>query len=201
MFEPAAPSSRNEARRDQILKAAMKCFRENGFHGSSVAELAKHAGMSVGHIYHYFENKDAIIEAIVDRDVAETMGILDEFSRAPDAVAAILDQVDAPVGRSLNSCRATVRLEVMAEAARNPRIAAKLQAADTAARRRLAEVVAKSPSLAGCGAEDIDWRVEAIFGVFDGLMLRGLHQPTLDRDGATRAIRLALHALLTAPTQ
>ena len=30
-------------------------------------ELAKRAGMSVGHIYHYFANKEAIIEAIVER--------------------------------------------------------------------------------------------------------------------------------------
>ena len=60
--------------------AAMKCFVENGFHGSSMAELAKRAGMSVGHICHYYESKDAIIEAIVDRDIEEAPGMLDDFS-------------------------------------------------------------------------------------------------------------------------
>jgi len=83
--EPAlsAAALRNRARRDQILSAAMKCFVENGFHGSSMAELAKRAGMSVGHIYHYYESKDAIIEAIVDRDIEEAPGMLDAFSGAP----------------------------------------------------------------------------------------------------------------------
>jgi len=40
--EPAlsAAIQRNRVRRDQILSAAMKCFVEHGFHGSSMAELA-----------------------------------------------------------------------------------------------------------------------------------------------------------------
>src|SRR3981081_1960655 len=95
--EPAltAAALRNRARRDQILSAATKCFVENGFHGSSMAELAKRAGMSVGHIYHYYESKDAIIEAIVDRDIEEAPGMLDAFSGADDLVAAMMDRLAA----------------------------------------------------------------------------------------------------------
>jgi len=47
--------------------------------------------MSVGHIYHYFESKDAIVEAIVDKDIEEAPGTLDDFSGADrvEAIAAI----------------------------------------------------------------------------------------------------------------
>jgi AcrR family transcriptional regulator len=31
---------------------------EKGFHGSSMAELAKRPGVNVGHIHHYFESKE-----------------------------------------------------------------------------------------------------------------------------------------------
>ena len=106
MPAPTAPALtaaalRNRARRDQILSAAMKCFVENGFHGSSMVELAKRAGMSVGHIYHYYASKDAIIEAIVDRDVEEAPGMLDDFSGAglrfgtEEELAAAVERVRA----------------------------------------------------------------------------------------------------------
>src|SRR3981189_2443761 len=141
--EPAlsAATMRNRARRDQILSAAAKCFVENGFHGSSMAELAKRAGMSVGHIYHYFDSKDAIIEAIVDKDIEEAPGILDDFSGAEGGGAGMMDRPDETVERHLDRDRAALRLEILAEAARNPRIAAKVHSADAIARNRLIQAL------------------------------------------------------------
>ena len=43
-----------EARRQQILDAACDCVRQAGFHGASMAEIAKASGLSVGLIYRYF---------------------------------------------------------------------------------------------------------------------------------------------------
>jgi TetR/AcrR family transcriptional repressor of uid operon len=195
---PSATPLRNPARRDQILSAAMKCFRENGFHASSMAELAKQAGMSVGHIYHYFENKDAIIEAIVDRDMEEVRGVLDEFSRADDVVVAIMDRLEEAVERHVDRDWAALRLEVLAEAARNPRIAAKLHAADAAARNRLTQVL--SGQLASLGAREVADRVEAICATFEGLTVRAVHNPDLDRKAVVRTTGLVLRELLTNGT-
>src|SRR5258705_10875673 len=132
--EPAltAAALRSRARRDQILSAATKCFVENGFHGSSMAELSKRAGMSVGHIYHYYESKDAIIEAIVDRDIEEATGMLDDFSGADDVVAAMMDRLDETVERHLERDRAGLRLEILAQAGRHPRIPEKPKSAGAA---------------------------------------------------------------------
>ena len=41
---------RAEARKTQVLNAATECFRRQGFHGASMAQISKAAGMSVGHI-------------------------------------------------------------------------------------------------------------------------------------------------------
>ena len=35
---------------EQVLDAAAACFRRRGFHGASMAEISREAGMSVGHI-------------------------------------------------------------------------------------------------------------------------------------------------------
>jgi AcrR family transcriptional regulator len=198
--EPAltAAALRNRARRDQILSAAMKCFVENGFHGSSMAELAKRAGMSVGHIYHYYESKDAIIEAIVDRDIEEAPGMLDAFSGADDLMAAMMDRLDETVERHLDRDRAALRLEMLAEAARNPRIAEKLHSADATARNRL--IQALSARLTNLSPGEVADRVEATAAIFQGLIVRAVHNPDLDRDAFVRTMRLVLRELLTNET-
>jgi TetR/AcrR family transcriptional regulator, repressor for uid operon len=192
---PAAP--RHPGRRDQILNAAMKLFTEKGFHASSMAELAKEARMSVGHIYHYFENKDAIIEAIVDRDMAEVMVFMDEFAQADDPVAALIDRLDEGINRHLDRQRAAMRLEVLAEAARNPRVAAKLHAVDRACCGRLVEVLSRP--LGHLGEAEIAARVDAITATFQGLTIRAVQHPALDRDAVLRTTRLVIRALLTDP--
>ena len=60
---------RAELQRGRILDAAQKCFIEHGFHAASMASIADTAGMSAGLIYRYFENKSAIILAIVQRQL------------------------------------------------------------------------------------------------------------------------------------
>jgi AcrR family transcriptional regulator len=192
---PSAAIPRNRARRDQILSAAAKLFGENGFHGSSMAELAKRAGMSVGHIYHYFENKDAIIEALVDREIEELPFMLDEVYSGDDVLTTLMDRLDATVDRHLDRDKLPLWLEILAEAARNPRIAEKLHSANAASRRRLTEAV--SGRMASLGEREVADRVEAISATFYGLTYRAVHNPDLDRDAVVRTTRLVLRQLLT----
>jgi AcrR family transcriptional regulator len=71
----AVPNSREDpvrdlrvnARRGQILEAATRVFAEKGFRRSTTREVARAAGVSEGTIYNYFEDKDALLMAIVDR--------------------------------------------------------------------------------------------------------------------------------------
>jgi TetR/AcrR family fatty acid metabolism transcriptional regulator len=52
---------RNSEKYHQILEAAVKVFAEQGFHHSTVAQIAKAAGVADGTIYLYFKNKDDIM--------------------------------------------------------------------------------------------------------------------------------------------
>lgn len=49
-------------KRDAILKATLKLVSKNGFHGASMAKIAKEAGVSAGIIYHYFASKDEVMD-------------------------------------------------------------------------------------------------------------------------------------------
>jgi AcrR family transcriptional regulator len=55
------------ARREQIVGAATRVFAEKGFRRSTTREVARAAGVSEGTIYNYFEDKDALLLAILDR--------------------------------------------------------------------------------------------------------------------------------------
>ena len=60
---------RAEARPDEVLDAALKLFVEQGYAHTSVAQIARAAGISKGAVYLYFPSKQAILEGLVKRAV------------------------------------------------------------------------------------------------------------------------------------
>jgi TetR/AcrR family transcriptional regulator, fatty acid metabolism regulator protein len=60
----AARADRQADRRRQILQAAVKVFAAKGFHAARVGDVAKEAGVAYGLVYHYFDSKEALLEAI-----------------------------------------------------------------------------------------------------------------------------------------
>ena len=54
------------ARREQILGAAMRVFAAKGYSRATTREVAREAGVSEGTIYNYFEDKEALLMAIMD---------------------------------------------------------------------------------------------------------------------------------------
>ncbi len=54
-----------EERQHQIMEAALRVFSRKGFDGATTKDIAAEAGVTAGLIYHYFEDKRALLEAIV----------------------------------------------------------------------------------------------------------------------------------------
>ena len=63
---PKISQQRRDARRQQILDAALACFSEDGFHQTGMAEIVRRSGLSHGAVYGYFPGKDDIIAALAD---------------------------------------------------------------------------------------------------------------------------------------
>lgn len=61
----------SEPRSAEILDSIKGVFAAKGFEGASMQDLARAAGMSAGNFYRYFPSKDAIIAALIERDLAE----------------------------------------------------------------------------------------------------------------------------------
>ncbi|WP_421504581.1 TetR/AcrR family transcriptional regulator [Erwinia rhapontici] len=123
-LQTEARDARHRLRQDEIIIAARRCFRQHGFHAASMAQLATEAQLSVGQIYRYFTNKDAIIQEIVKR-------IID--SRVQEMLAT---SSNIHLARMLAWREAqdeddeALMVEVAAEATRNPRVAQMIADAD-----------------------------------------------------------------------
>src|ERR1700712_432569 len=76
-------------RRTQILEAAIVCFAKRGFHQTSMHDISAEAGISVGLIYRYFANKEAVISAMADEHKKEVNEWLERARLAPTLLEAL----------------------------------------------------------------------------------------------------------------
>lgn len=58
-------------KREEILMAAMELFWEHGYEATSVRMILNKVGGEVGMFYHYFQSKDALFQAVVERFFAD----------------------------------------------------------------------------------------------------------------------------------
>jgi AcrR family transcriptional regulator len=191
---------RSELRRAQILSAAADCFRRHGFHGASIAQISRAAGMSAGHIYHYFESKEAIIAAIVEQDLARVLTLTAELRSARDVQDAMIARVAKGVAEQLDPSAAALRLEIVAEATRNPGIAAMVRSADRRSLEGLTETIRSARLVAGHADSGLDTEAlaEVVAAMFEGLQIRAVRNPDLDAERVTALYRRLLRDLLTA---
>lgn len=189
--------ARAEAQRERILSAAQQCFIEHGFHAASMASIAETADMSPGLIYRYFENKNAIILAIVDRQLELLRNDI-QLNRQVDLAAEMADNYGRACisdGRGMNSA---LLLEMSAEATRDPQIAAALDHYDTTLRAALVDWMVRSKQAGGhdLPADIAPARALMLQCLFEGLKLRETREPQLDRALLAAALREFVPRLL-----
>lgn len=86
--------AKHERRREEILRAALRAFREHGVHATTLDHIADRLGVRKTALYHYFPDKDAILWACHREANAELARVL-EGSRAIASPAARLRRVIA----------------------------------------------------------------------------------------------------------
>lgn len=76
---------------DACLSAALRCFEQNGFHGTSIRQIASAAGLSVPGLYHHYPSKAALLERLCEVSMEELHGAL---AKARDSATSTLDRFD-----------------------------------------------------------------------------------------------------------
>ncbi len=68
-----------------ILDAAIKVFAEKGYHGSRVSDIAVEAGIAYGLVYHYFKNKEEILDTIFRERWSGFLEAIDAIAAGPSS--------------------------------------------------------------------------------------------------------------------
>ncbi|MGW4340372.1 TetR/AcrR family transcriptional regulator [Rhodococcus koreensis] len=85
LVEPKSLRERQKLRtHEHILNAAGNLFGEKGFASTSIDDIISAAGTSRATLYAYFEGKDALLAAIVERMWVEGRRFYEDFGRLPD---------------------------------------------------------------------------------------------------------------------
>ncbi|QID19879.1 TetR family transcriptional regulator [Nitrogeniibacter mangrovi] len=190
--------SRADVRREQILAAAEACFRTHGFHGASMSKLCAQAGMSPGHVYHYFESKEAIIEGIVRRKADAILARVEATRNAPNVLDATLERAGEGIADKLDPDFAALELEIVSEACRNPRVARIVRDSDHEVLSNFTELVLGLRRDLGHedSKETLDALVDMIAILFDGITVRGIRHPEMDRERVVALFEKTLRFLI-----
>ena len=111
----------HESKRREILAAAHRCFLRHGLQGASVAVICNEAGISPGHLYHYFPSKEAIVEQMADDYLAGLHAHFARHTQGEPVATVLLSELWSMEGwDDLAHCR--ILFELLAEGGRNDKI-------------------------------------------------------------------------------
>src|SRR6187402_1489160 len=132
-------------RKAQILDAAIGCFAKRGFHQTSMHDISAEAGISVGLIYRYFENKEAVISAMADRHKQEISEVLKRAKQAPTLLESLEILFTAHCCEEETGVVSAFVVDLYSEASRNPRVADLVRDVLQTAMVGVTELISKAP--------------------------------------------------------
>lgn len=100
---PKVSEEHLEARRQQIIDAAVQCFARSGIHGTSLDDIRLAADLSRGAVYHYFKSKEDIIDALRERSIEEDELIFDGQKDSRPDLPLWLRTLDKGMKRNLST--------------------------------------------------------------------------------------------------
>jgi TetR/AcrR family transcriptional repressor of uid operon len=177
MSQPQIDSS-NADRRSQILDAALVCFAKRGFHQTSMHDISGEAGISVGLIYRYFENKEAVISAMADRHKEEISEVLERARQAPTLLESLEILFTAHCCEDAPQVVSAFVVDLYAEASRNPHVADLVRDVLETAMNGVRDLIARAPEAQNTGNNlKPDDLAELIFAVARGMLMLDVLRP------------------------
>jgi AcrR family transcriptional regulator len=196
---PKISLAHEQQRRAQILAAAAACFARQGYHATSMDDVVRESGLSVGAIYSYFPSKEELFLALSDDRAAQSLDYLNELfsqpgtmaDKAREAVDYFFDMLSdemAPLAR--------MHFEFLSEALKSDRFKAR-QEQRCASIRNFFNTLLSEAQTRGEVRRDVDIQAaaELMMSLNEGILLlsaTGLRHVPLD------ALKVAYVALLDA---
>jgi AcrR family transcriptional regulator len=125
-------AGQDPTKRNQILDGAKRCFLDQGFDAASMNEITASSGVSKGTLYVYFEDKAAILEALIEREKSAALSAFAQTLNSGGAARDVLTRFGVQVTTRLTSPEVIkAQRMVLGIAERMPQIAQRFFAGDT----------------------------------------------------------------------
>jgi AcrR family transcriptional regulator len=182
-FEPLTPERRRAMTRRHLLDAAAIVFTRNGFHGSTLDEVAATAGFTKGAVYSNFKSKDDLFLALLDDRIERQFAVATEvLDSGPHDTADQLPRVRELMRSGAffwDDAWNTLYLEFVLYSRRNPEAAAKLAASSQRTRAFVTDMVGTEYAAAATAGPKypIDHLAEISLALFNGLAIDRMIDP------------------------
>ncbi len=187
----AARQARAQLTVEAILEAASQVFEQRGYADATTNRIAERAGVSVGSLYQYFPNKDAILVALTHRHLADGMALLGPHLQRLDQgepwEAVLPDVVEAMV--EMHAVAPMLHRCLFEETRLPKQLRDELEALEDALVEITAKALAADPAAAGT-----DTRLVAaiVVNAIEGLTHRLVLRPQGGADPETTAAEITL---------
>ncbi len=190
---------KHEEKRREILYAAGRCFARDGFRGATISAICAEAGISPGHLYHYFPSKEEIVSAITAVGLEYAAARFSEMAQGGDTVATLFAEIDR-VKAYQGPGSPLLVLDMLAEATRNPAMSAILTRHNRQVRDLLVAFLRHGQERGQVDpALDLDLAAAVLISLFDGSRTLPIRDPALDLPKAMALYRTVISRFLTPP--
>jgi TetR/AcrR family transcriptional regulator, transcriptional repressor of aconitase len=201
-MSPNVPKAYLEARRMEILEAAVKCFKEKGFHNTTMQDIYEATSLSPGAVYNYFGSKEDIISAAVEKAQERNLeAIAKAASGSPEEFLRNLGKLYFSCARNTDFVKeASVDFALYSEANHNQRIHEALRKNQDAVITRLVELV-KLNQGEGIFSASLDAAAIAriLFSILAGSELHVALNPGFDMDSYAAVFESIINGTFSKP--
>lgn len=196
--------TRGHETRARILEAARRVFASRGYAAGTTNHIAQRAGLSVGSLYQYFPNKDAILvelmDAHIDEGTARLLEVVEEvLARHTPGLPPLEELVDAAVGAmiEIHASDHLLHRALFEEAPHPPELVARLHDLEAALVGRVAALLAEHPEV---HVPDVQLAARMTVDTIESLVHRAAANDAVDvvdDDFRTELVRLVTGYLTT----
>ena len=195
---PKITEKQRDARREQILTAAWKCFHARGIHATSMEQIIREAGLSAGAVYLYFKSKEELILSAI---TAQMTAVHDEVlplveKGQPETPSEFIQQVTESIARFTSRMDFDLNAVILmcwSEAQTNPKVKSLVRGYQKGYRKSLSKLIERWQKKGLIDAKaDPDDIAKALFSFLLGFIA----QSALIGDIKPRSLTRGINALI-----
>ncbi len=167
-----------EARRAQVLEAALRCFAAKVYHAATMDDLVKASGLSKGSLHWHFRSKQDVLLALFDAFAEDLFADWDALEASDEPALDVFQQVADNSIRQL--CTEPELLRAWIEFFTYPLARERLAEIYARTRRKMAVALKRDLVQGRIGDRSPEGLAATLTAVLEGLLLQAMVDPSFD---------------------